>query len=90
MNNEIKELLEERFKEQFPKKRLLAIHLNGFSHSVFMDSGDADDEVEAESISFYAPEQTPAKGLPELFQGFGHGTYQGNAKEYVWVLPSER
>lgn len=90
MSKEIRSLLKERFDQHFPKKRLLAVQLNGFSHTVFMDNGSSEDEVQAESVSFFMPEKTPAKGVKELFEGFGHSVYQHNAKEYVWILPEER
>lgn len=82
-----KALLKKRFKELFPQYRLLAIQLNGFSHSVFYDEGSKHSPVETMEYSVYVP--SGAK-LSELFNGFFNYAYQGNPKEYVYVLPTER
>lgn len=90
MSKEIKSLLVERFDTLYPGKRLLAVQLNGFSHSVFYDSGDGEDDIIVDRVSFYAPEMSFSNEARKMFDGFGHGVYQNNAKEYVWIKPDER
>ena len=82
-----KEYFKKKFKELFPEYRLLAIQLNGFSHTVFYDEGSRYSPIETMNYSSYVP--SGAK-LSELFNGFFHNAYQGNPKEYVYVLPEER
>jgi hypothetical protein len=90
MSKEIRSLLEERFHEVYKNKRLLAVQLNGFSHSVFYDNGDGEDNIMVDRVSFYAPEIDFGSKSKKLFDGFGHGVYQNNPKEYVWITPEER
>lgn len=83
MNNTLKE----RFEKVFKGKRLLAIHLDGFSHSIFFDSGNKDSMIEREEYSGYTHN---TKELEYVFQGIGHLSYQNNAKEIVYVYPNKR
>lgn len=82
-----KKLFQKRFKELYPKKRLLAIQLNGFSHRVFYDDGKKNNDIQIEEYSAY----TGNNGLvKELFKGFGHTFYQNNAEEIIYVMPNKR
>ena len=85
-----KELLKERFAALYPKKRLLAIQLNGFTHTVFFDNGRKTDKVTAESFSACAPEMKWGSAAVALFNGISHAGYQNNAQELVFVLPNDR
>jgi hypothetical protein len=85
-----KELLRERFEKNYPGKRLLAIQLNGFNHSVFYDDGSKESEVQISRYSNYAPEIKELNPLGEMFDGFPNMSYQNNAKEIMYVKPEER
>lgn len=94
-----KEILAERFKESYPGKRLLAIHLNGFSHTVFWDEGKRGSKPErgsirADGISFCMgkEERRASYGesrcdrLERIFRGYeAHYLYQGNPREILFV-----
>ena len=79
--------LKKRFAEKFPNMRLLAVQLNGFSHSIFCDYGSKTDVVECMDYSDWTGE---GMNLQDIFKGFPHYAYQNNAKEYVYVLPDKR
>lgn len=83
MNNTLKE----RFEKVFKGKRLLAIHLDGFSHTVIFDSGNKDSAIEQEYYSGYIHN---SEDIEYVFQGIGHLSYQNNAKEIIYVYPDER
>ena len=86
-----KELFAKRFKKLFPEQRLLAVQLNGFSHSVYFDEGTKDSSIKSLNISFCMPEGNFDPRLRLLFLGFeGHHQYQNNAKEIVYVTPEAR
>lgn len=88
---EQKELLETRFKEHYPDKRLLAVHLNGFSHNLIFDGGSKDTPVEQEEFSTQAPELFDQSGpASKVFAGIPHYIYQNNAKEVLYLMPEER
>ncbi len=87
---EEKQLLKERFEKNHPGKRLLAIQLNGFNHSVFYDDGDKNSEIQISRYSNYAPEIKELNPLGEMFDGFSNMSYQNNAKEIMYVKPEER
>jgi hypothetical protein len=89
MENNIK-LAKERFELLFPDNRLLAIQLNGFSHTAFYDDGTADNDPEVLRFSAYAPEQKWDKRAIAMFSGIPHYEYQGNAIEHVFLMPGER
>lgn len=94
-----KETLMARFNESYPGKRLLAIHLNGFSHTVFWDEGEKGSKPErggihADSISFCMGEKerrmsygdSQCDRLERVFKGYeAHWLYQGNAREILFV-----
>ena len=86
----LKDTLQTRFNEVYKDKRLLAIHLNGFSHSVIFDDGAKESEIEAESFSAYAPEQSWSKKAEHMFKDVPHHSYQNNAKEIVFVDRDKR
>lgn len=87
--NELKQELENRFKKLFePNARLLAIHLNGFSHTVFYDFGKKEDNIELKDYSRYT--STFDDKLSKLFNGIPHYIYQGNPLEIIYVCPEER
>jgi hypothetical protein len=95
----MKKEFEKRFYELFDGYRLLAIQLNGFSHSAIVDKGDSISRIErweftnymgtAEKIA-YGENMDMDKKLSILFSGFGHLSYQHNAKELVYINPNER
>lgn len=84
-----KKLFMKRFKAIYPDKRLLAVQLNGFSHSVFYDEGKAESDIICESYSMYMPEKPNAK-LAVFFAGYQHHYYKHNAQELVFIKLEER
>lgn len=91
----MKEMFAKRFKKEFPKKRLLAIRLNGFSHTVVLDEGNARTLPQYLAYSAYlsSSEVSDKKlndSLANIFEGFSHYAYQGNPTEIMFVLPNER
>lgn len=89
LEDELKQELENRFKKLFePNARLLAIQLNGFSHTVFYDFGKKEDNIELKDYSRYT--STFDDKLSKLFNGIPHYIYQGNPLEIVYVCPEER
>ena len=91
----MKQEFAKRFKKEFPKLRLLAVQLNGFSHRVVCDDNKASTKPLFLEYSGYLSKsevgdvETYAK-LKRIFEGVGHTSYQGNAQEIVYVLPHER
>ena len=90
MMSDMKTKLGKRFSTIYPKKRILAIHLDGFSHTVIFDSGKKDSEIESESYSMYAPEQSWSINAKKLFADIPHHTYQNNAKELLYIEKKDR
>ena len=90
MSNSLKDTLKARFNEVYKNKRLLAIHLNGFSHSVIFDAGTKETEIETETFSAYAPEQSWSKKAEHMFKDVPHHPYQNNAKEILFIAKDER
>lgn len=86
--------LKQRFEKVFKGKRLLAIHLNGFSHSVIFDSGTKDSDIEQVHYSGYMSRSEKdnynMNKLEDIFSGISHYQYQNNAKEIIYVYPDER
>ncbi len=88
------------FKRLYKGCTLFAIHLDGFSHTVFYKDSDGIKHVDG--MSAYAPEQYKddhkcynSRGemaikswnkdkTKVLFLGYPHCSYQNNAKEYVY------
>lgn len=94
-----------KFQKRFPGKRLLALHLDGFSHHVIYDGGTKDSEIRSVEVSFYmseAEEMSCAKGdeakaeqsaARAFLRDIGHDAhacYQGSAVEITYVEPHER
>lgn len=91
LEDELMQELENRFKKLFePNARLLAIHLNGFSHTVFYDFGKKEDNIESKHYSHYIPLSDLDDKLSKLFDGIPHYTYQGSPLEIVYVNHNER
>lgn len=86
---ELKDALKSRFNEVFKgNERLLAIQLDGFSHRLLYDFGDKTSQIMGESFSHYTSKQTHK--LYKIFEGIEHSTYKHNAKELIYIQPSER
>lgn len=92
LEDELMQELENRFKKLFePNARLLAIHLNGFSHTVFYDFGKKEDNIESKHYSQYTSyTSTFNDKLSKLFDGIPHYIYQGNPLELIYIYPEER
>lgn len=93
---EIKQTLLNKFKELYKGKRLLAVQLNGFTHSVFFDSGTKNSSIEQEKATNYMG-WGEKKNYPymterahNLLSGFNHNSYQNNPEEIVYLRPEER
>ena len=78
------------FRKLYPGKRLLAIHLNGFSHSVIFDTGKKADPVQRDVFSGCMPEAPGKDRAVAFFAGVGHSQYQNNPKEVIFVHPQDR
>jgi hypothetical protein len=89
MNSNIA-VVSSRFRELFPDHRLLAIQLNGFSHSLFYDNGTATAAPEVLRYSSYAPEQKWDKRAMVIFNNIPHHYYQGQPLEHVFIMPEDR
>lgn len=83
----MKKELKARFKEMYPNKRLLAIQLNGFTHSLFFDDGYADSSVTCETFSHY---MATDEKLKYLFKDIPHYCYKHEPQEIIYILPSDR
>jgi hypothetical protein len=84
-----------RFKKEFPKLRLLAVQLNGFSHRVICDDKKASTKpLYLEYSGYLSSSEISDKDLNDklsrIFLGVSHHAYQGNAQEIVYVQPHER
>ena len=91
----MKQEFAKRFKKEFPKLRLLAVQLNGFSHRVVCDDKKASTrplylEYSGYLSSCEIDDEVLHAKLSRIFLGVGHTSYQGNAQEIVYVLPHER
>lgn len=91
MKNELKKKFEQIYGA---KKRLLAIQLNGFTHTVFYDSGTKQSGMEVERATSYMSEAEQGTRYQEkaarLFEGIPHYSYQGNAVEFLYIHPDNR
>jgi hypothetical protein len=87
---ELKNTIKERFEKEFANKRLLAVHLDGFSHSVIFDSGSSDDSIEQLNYSLYTSMSDSDDKLKVIFEGVSHYSYKHNATELLYVSPQER
>ena len=83
-----------RWEKLFPGKRLLAIHLDGFTHIAYYDKRNKDMPVsdykkmvysgcmsmgEAQSYGYNSPE------ICEFFKGYPNYAYQNNPKDIIFV-----
>ena len=93
-----KDLFKQRFEKLYPGKRLLAIQLDGFTHSVYYDDlkgkekpikGKCHKDIytgcmgQVEANS-YGMNST---AVNKLFEGYPNYAYQNNAKEIVYIRP---
>ena len=94
------------FASRFPDKRLLALHLDGFSHEVVYDDGPGSAGAPSfanvsfcmgaeEELSYYhgSAEKDLQSGMRAFMEdaGFtGHSSFQGRAVEITFVEPEDR
>jgi hypothetical protein len=97
---EIKKEFKERWNKLFPNKRLLAVQLNGFTHSIFYDEQKPRAKVKPELVRHLtysgcvSREEAISYGMNddnvvEFFKGFPNYQYQNNAIEIVYVMPDK-
>ena len=80
-----------KFKELYKGKRLLAVQLNGFNHSIFYDNGKTDSEIDIERYSLYHNmDDDKAKTFFEALKLNHHLNFKHEPKEYLFVRPLER
>lgn len=77
------------------KARLLAVQLNGFNHTAFLDYGNANDPITILRFSHYTnmfDENTPIEieTAKMLLSSFNHFERKHNAIEIVYILPNQR
>jgi len=84
------QVFESNFRTIFPDKRLLAVRLDGFSHSVWFDGGNAATPVEQEKFSGCMPEGNWSAKATVLLGQYPHYCYQGNPYGHVWIMPDDR
>lgn len=91
-----KQVFEERFKKLYKGKRLLAIQLNGFTHTVFYDDKKAGEPVDNYMVDHFTSCMTSDEAryyemngdaVVDLFYGYPNYQYQNNAQEIVYVMP---
>lgn len=88
MKHNLKEFLQEQFNQVFGDKyRLLAVHLDGFSHAVIYDEGTKDSPIHRKHSSAYTIIDEQAF---EMLGQIPHHSYQGNAQEIVYLTPLQR
>ncbi len=81
--------LKQKFKKIYPKQaRLLAIQLDGFSHSVILDSGKGT-EIRFDRFSHCMPEGDWSSQAAAFFSDIPNAIYQSNAQEIVFVQPGK-
>lgn len=91
--NKLIETFEQRFKEQFPNKRLLAIRLDGFSHTLFYDNPDQHSDGTEEDYELLRHTTAPEQNTQEankFFADVPHYVYQNNPWYHIWVRYHER
>lgn len=84
-----KEILE-RFNNLYEGKRLLAVQLNGFSHKVFYDNGNANGSVTVEEFSPWTKMERQTKQSEMLLGSFSTYAYKGDPKEIIYITPEAR
>lgn len=97
--NFMKKEFEKKFYELFDGYRLLAIQLNGFSHSAIVDKGDSSSRIERWEYTSYMNDWEKValnqnmnhdRKLKALFDGFSHYEYKQSPKEIIYIYPSKR
>lgn len=97
---EMKKEFKERWNKLFPNKRLLAVQLNGFTHSIFYDEKSPRAKVvkgECKQLVYSGGmSNAEARGygmnedkVVEFFAGYPNYQYQNNAIEIVYVMPKD-
>lgn len=95
---EIKKEFKERWNKLFPGKRLLAVQLNGFTHSIFYDEksprakvGEYRQLVYSDCMSMGEAKSYGMNedNVVEFFKGYPNYQCQGNAMEIVYVMPKD-
>ena len=87
----LKSTLKKRFRAVYPRgARLLAVHLNGFSHSVIYDAGTRSSKIITEEYSGCMPEGNFRPNARDLFHDIGHNRYKDNPEEIIYIMPGER
>ncbi len=95
---EMKKEFKERWNKLFPNKRLLAVQLNGFTHSIFYDEKSPRAKVGEYKQLVYSDCMSKAEArsygmnednVVEFFTGFPNYMYQNNAIEIVYVMPKD-
>jgi hypothetical protein len=90
-DKKMKTKLKKRFKEIYGKElRLLAVQLDGFSHRVVYDNGEADSNVNFDEFSGCMTEGNWSSKSVGFFKDIGHSAYQGNPTEYIYLEPNQR
>lgn len=84
-----KDNIAKRFAEVYPGKRLLAVQLNGFSHSLYYDDGTSESSIQQDDMSGWTDIPGGEKAS-QVLGLIGHAPYQNNAVEYVYVMPEDR
>lgn len=85
-----KSMLKRRFAKLYPApSRLLAIQLDGFTHSIIYDQGK-DSSIRRDSFSHCMPEGSWSAKAAIFFHDIGNAGYQNNAQEIIFVLPENR
>ena len=88
MKHNLKEFLQEQFDQVFGEQyRLLAVHLDGFSHAVIYDEGTKDSPIYRKSSSAYIVIDEEAF---EMLGQIPHYSYQGNPEEIIYLTPLQR
>lgn len=78
-----------RFEEIFGKnQRLLAVKLDGFTHSIAWDNGSAESVVNVKHHGAYTP--STDERVKEFFLPYPNYQYQGNPKTVMIIVPDMR
>lgn len=81
----------EKFNELYESKRLLAVQLNGFNHTLFYDNGDGNSQVEIDRFSIYTEmgTQKAKKFFKDLSLDY-HYNFKHEPEEIIFLNPEER
>lgn len=86
--------LQNRFKELYPDKRILAVQLNGFDHKVYFDSGSKDSSVEVEyhspHLSAYERTGLYTDRARKFLDAYPTYEYKHNPQEILFINPEDR